>query len=233
MTTTTPWDAREFARRDKHLKLFAETEKLAKAQAKAFKISARDVVSYAVAQFVKRAQELTIRTVGRPPGRGTAASVQAAKKDYNEYLRLRIKGVRFRKWGDLPGEGRGMSRRQRARAVFMNRLSKKEASPYLARAKALMGRFAAGWNAAAFAKKLTVPQFVRRHGAIGKNLKVMTSGSLYSETICFDASGKGAGHGNIGFVVETALGSVKKELASAQTKFLAANVRKHMRKLAK
>lgn len=217
--------------RAEHKNIFLDLQNLAKAQAKAFRLAGRDVVSYAVSQFVKRAQDLTIRAVGRPPGRGMAATVAEAKREYAEYLALRIRGVRFRKWGDARlGTQRG---RIKARHIFANRLAKKEIPAYLRRAKALQGRFAAGWNAAAMAKKLSVPAWVKRHGIRDGHWNPMVRENIYSETVIFDAPSKGAGHGNIEFVVNTASRAVQKELAAAATKFLAANVRRHVKKLSK
>lgn len=218
-------------RKKSNAPIFAQTESLARKHAAALKLASKDVVSYAVAQFVRRAQDLTIRTVGRRPGAGLAPSVQTAKKDYLEYLKFHIRGVKFRKLGDPKlGTHRG---RIKAKTIIQNRIPKKEVSHYLARAKALQGRFAAGWNAIAFKKKIPIPAFVKRHGVRDGSWYPMVSEKVYSETMVFDAESKGSGHGNINFVVETAKRSVEKELSGASAKFLAANVRRLAKKLSK
>lgn len=209
---------------------FAVAEKLCKDLAKAYRLASRDVVSYAVAQFVKRAQDLTIRGAGRQRGWGLAATTAEAKRWYKAYLKFRIKGVRFRKWGDLAR----IMLRGRIRPWHFHRykIPEKEVNAYYRRAVALTGRFAAGWNTAAFAKKVPVPQFVKKHGARDGGFFTTTMARTYAETVIFDAMSKGSLHGNIDVWVKPALASVEKELSGAKSsRFIAANVRKHLKKL--
>lgn len=208
---------------------FVGVEKLCDDLARRFGIEAEDVVSYACAQFVRRAQDLTIRTAGRKPGTGMASTVAQAKRDYAAYLDLHVRGVRFRKLGDpVLGTQRG---RIKPRTILQNRIPKKQVPAYYRKAKALQGRFAAGWNAAALAKKLPVPAWVKRHGVKDGAFVKIKTGVGVTETVTFDADSK-SGHGNMEFVKNTALRSVEKEL-DGKAKFVAANVRRHIRKVTK